>query len=302
MMKQPWEIDFPSFNFDSELSQLHEKTAWIGMQTIPPVSEEVLESIRINQEWIQKLAPIAEEVMSAQKELNAIMEQLQPALAEYQCAFNEIAQLLAEVSIPSVSEEEKEKLLKSHRQWGEYGWTLHPNAILKFFYQKPIDRADAYNRMQVFLSEDNTNCVFRSLQRDLPQSKDLESAIFCFQNKEYKACSLLIFSMLDSMLIGKQPETKWRHTGKGGVDYFKEQTKPSDEQLLLFVLQWANVIACLETVFASGNNFTNEPETINRNFVSHGMSKRSISKTDCQQLFMLLHNFIWFLNRWFPTE
>ena len=108
--------------------------------------------------------------------------------------------------------------------------------------------------------------------------------------------------MLDSMLIGKQPETKWRHTGKGGVDYFKEQTKPSDEQLLLFVLQWANVIACLETVFASGNNFTNEPETINRNFVSHGMSKRSISKTDCQQLFMLLHNFIWFLNRWFPTE
>ena len=102
------------------------------MQTIPPVSEEVLESIRINQEWIQKLAPIAEEVMSAQKELNAIMEQLQPALAEYQCAFNEIAQLLAEVSIPSVSEEEKEKLLKSHRQWGEYGWTLHPNAILKF--------------------------------------------------------------------------------------------------------------------------------------------------------------------------
>lgn len=24
-MKQPWEIDFPSFNFDSELSQLHEK-------------------------------------------------------------------------------------------------------------------------------------------------------------------------------------------------------------------------------------------------------------------------------------
>ena len=158
------------------------------------------------------------------------------------------------------------------------------------------------NRMQVFLSEDNTNCVFRSLQRDLPQSKDLESAIFCFQNKEYKACSLLIFSMLDSMLIGKQPETKWRHTGKGGVDYFKEQTKPSDEQLLLFVLQWANVIACLETVFASGNNFINEPETINRNFISHGMSKRSISKTDCQQLFMLLHNFIWFLNRWFPTE
>ena len=50
MVKQPWEIDFPSFNFDSELSQLHEKTAWIGMQTIPPVSEEVLESIRINQE------------------------------------------------------------------------------------------------------------------------------------------------------------------------------------------------------------------------------------------------------------
>ena len=144
MVKQPWKIDFPSFNFDSELSQLHEKSAWIGMQTIPPVSEEVLESIRINQEWIQKLAPIAEEVMSAQKELNAIMEQLQPASAEYQCAFNEIAQLLAEVSIPSVSEEEKERLLKSHRQWGEYGWTLHPNAILKFFYQKPIDRADAY--------------------------------------------------------------------------------------------------------------------------------------------------------------
>lgn len=302
MVKQPWDIDFSSIYSESELSQLHERTAWIGAPILPPISEEVLESIRINQEWIQKLAPIAEEFMSAQKELNAIMEQLQPALTEFQCAFNEIDQLLAGVSIPSVSKEEKENLLKSHRQWGEYGWTLHPNAILKFFYHKPIDRTDAYNRMRIFLSEDNTNCVFRSLQRDLPQSKDLGSAIFCFQNKEYKACSLLIFSMLDSMLIGKQPETKWRHPGKGGVDYFKEQTKPSDEQFMLFVLQWANVIACLETVFASGNNFTNEPETINRNFISHGMSKRSVSETDCQQLFMLLHNFIWFLNRWFPAE
>lgn len=264
MVKQPWDIDFSSIYSESELSQLHERTAWIGAPILPPISEEVLESIRINQEWIQKLAPIAEEFMSAQKELNAIMEQLQPALTEFQCAFNEIDQLLAGVSIPSVSKEEKENLLKSHRQWGEYGWTLHPNAILKFFYHKPIDRTDEYNRMRIFLSEDNTNCVFRSLQRDLPQSKDLGSAIFCFQNKEYKACSLLIFSMLDSMLIGKQPETKWRHPGKGGVDYFKEQTKPSDEQFLLFVLQWANVIACLETVFASGNNFTNEPETINR--------------------------------------
>ena len=95
MVKQPCEIDFPSFNFDPALSQLHENTAWIGMQNIPSVSEEVLESIRINQEWIQKLAPIAEEFMSVQKELNAIMEQLQPALAEFYCAFNEIDQLLA---------------------------------------------------------------------------------------------------------------------------------------------------------------------------------------------------------------
>lgn len=64
------------------------------------------------------------------------MEQLQPALAEYQCAFNEIAQLLAEVSIPSVSEEEKEKLLKSHRQWGEYGWDAASECHIKVFLSK----------------------------------------------------------------------------------------------------------------------------------------------------------------------
>lgn len=105
MVKQPWDIDFSSIYSESELSQLHERTAWIGAPILPPISEEVLESIRINQEWIQKLAPIAEEFMSAQKELNAIMEQLQPALTEFQCAFNEIDQLLAGVSIPSVSKE-----------------------------------------------------------------------------------------------------------------------------------------------------------------------------------------------------
>lgn len=69
MVKQPWDIDFSSIYSESELSQLHERTAWIGAPILPPISEEVLESIRINQEWIQKLAPIAEEFMSAQKEL-----------------------------------------------------------------------------------------------------------------------------------------------------------------------------------------------------------------------------------------
>ena len=54
--------------------------------------------------------------------------------------------------------------------------------------------------------------------------------------------------------------------------------------------------SCLTTVFQFGNDFRNEGKAINRNFISHGMSERKVSKIDCLQLFLLYRNLLTFVD------
>ena len=52
----------------------------------------------------------------------------------------------------------------------------------------------------------------------------------------------------------------------------------------------------MKTFFDHGNDFKIQPEVINRNFVTHGMLHRNVSRRDCIMLFLLLYNFTEHIN------
>lgn len=52
----------------------------------------------------------------------------------------------------------------------------------------------------------------------------------------------------------------------------------------------------LETLFAGGKGFKSEPDTLNRNYIGHGMNRRAVRKRDCIQLFLALNNLMHFFD------
>lgn len=133
--------------------------------------------------------------------------------------------------------------------------------------------------------------TFDNLRACKLRKDDLESAIYCFQNRQYMACSLLLFGLIEAKLIRKQTKD-WRNVGMGAVEELKGQLEESENTKMFFTLLCcANLIAYLEIIFAA-HNFKNEPTVINRNFVDHGMSNRRVRKRDCIQLFFALQNLL----------
>lgn len=298
-MKQHENINFPVPEVDTSNLELYANALKVG---IPDISKSFLESMQIGCDIIQKFRPGLDYLTSECIKTIDTMPYIQPILTGLLDLTDRLSQVLSKLYIPEVSSNRREELLESHRQWGRYGWTLHPHASLKCFYEKPLNIKDAHKQMQEFLSKVDTEYVFAQLKKETPNSKELDSAIFCYENRQYKACALLLFSMIDSMMVRSQKGVMHRDVGKRAVNYIRDKVEDSNEQTLLFILHQANIISCLETFFESGHDFIKEPITINRNYISHGMNRHPVRKRDCYQLFLLLHNYIWFSNRWFHSE
>ena len=137
---------------------------------------------------------------------------------------------------------------------------------------------------------------------DLPHVKksDVNEAIFAFRNRQYKSCALILFTLIDARLIRLQRDEdrkgrkKRRDSGKNAAEnLFKHIAEEQDIHGKTFMLfSHENIIHCLLTVFADGNDFKEQPDGINRNFLGHGMLTRKVARKDCVQLFLLYYNLL----------
>ena len=86
--------------------------------------------------------------------------------------------------------------------------------------------------------------LFEKMYNKKIKKKDLDSAIFCYSNKQYKACSLLLFGLIDSRIIKLQPKESKRHVGLGGTSKLKSklEEKLTDEHFLFESLYHINLI------------------------------------------------------------
>lgn len=208
-----------------------------------------------------------------------------------------LARAIANFEIPTLSDEEAEELLESNRIWGQYGWTEIPSMPMGLFNTPPEDIQAANKAAMQYCTTSEMNCLFDELRKRKLHKKDLESAIFCYQNKQYKACALLLCGLIESKLIRLSSEDN-RPVGERAVKRLKAEYDDSGEKYLAEALYVYNLLAYLETLFAKANGFKNEPETLNRNYIGHGMNHRPVRKRDCIQLFLALYNLTLFLDLW----
>ncbi len=208
---------------------------------------------------------------------------------------------IAAIQTPDFSIKLRKKLADSYCAWGKCGWAWIGTTPLKFYYTPPLNIADANKRIEPYHSQPEIIKLFDRLcykkWSELEKS-DLDSAIFCYHNHQYKPCALVLFGIIDAELIRKQTTIgNYRPVGEKATKKLKEQFEQTDDNFGFFsLLRFANLFSCLETVFANGNNFKDEPLVINRNYIGHGMNQRPVLKRDCIQLFFILENLLDFFD------
>ena len=287
------------------LSKVSESTEAIRqnlVQAIAPAlkTSEILKSITSTWQstwqstWLDNLKGIAESYKSMIPDYSEMFSGISSALQE----------LVNNIHIPTITEEYKNRLIQSYTAWGKHGWTLPPNAELSVFNTKPKDAKDAYKRLRGYFTASAMDDLFSEI-RQLKHIKksDFDEAVNCFKNGNYKACSLILFSLIDSRLIRSQIDKERNRAGmrpsgkKAAKNLFgRIESKYITESMLFTALDQVNILAALETVFEAGKDFKVQPTVINRNFVNHGMLYRKVTRKDCIMLFLLLYNFTEHLN------
>lgn len=210
-----------------------------------------------------------------------------------------LSEVVLNIASP-ISEEERLALINSYKQWGKIGWTVPLDASMDVLDTPPdpdIKKANAYI-MQRYRQNASMNSLFDFMRKHYQKSDDLNSAIFCFENRQYKACSLLLFCMIEARLIKAQHKTPDLKTGLGAVVQLKKQNKAyGNNEVLFTLLQFVNLFSCLTEMFQDTKNFSQKMVVINRNYLAHGVNKRQVLRQDCIQLFLALANLLFFLDQ-----
>lgn len=240
------------------------------------------------QESMQHIGRIISESMSG---INNMAKLIANSMEPFQRLSETIGKALSSFRFSNISEEEIDEWKTNYKRWGELGWTVLPNASFNLFKVFPNDETTAHKTAMSYCDKEAMDYIFSELSDKKIKKKDLESAIFCYNHRQYKACALLLFGIIDSKLIKAQPKETNRKVGYKATRVFEKMLQKTEEEQLLFAaLYQINLLSCLDTYFASGENFVKEPKTINRNYIDHGMNTRDVRKRDCVQLFLAAYN------------
>lgn len=234
--------------------------------------------------------------------LSAIVESQQIYIRQMA---NHVTKMLSRVSIPSFSEEDIDEIRIALSTWGEYGWTLPPHAKQNDFFTIPENKKMADKVGDSYCKKNQMETLFAETRKiGGVRLSDYEEAIVDYNDKRYKSCALILFSLIDAKLIrmqqdddrnkyGKRPSGKT--AARNVFTRIKNETELEDELFAFF--RYENLYACLMKVFQDGDDFKEQPEVINRNFLDHGMLTNRVRRRDCVQLFLLYFNWMKFLEK-----
>ncbi len=195
------------------------------------------------------------------------------------------------LQLPQYSEERKKSLIQSYEMWGQYGWTMNPLASPVLFNSCPNTLKDANALARHYCSI--MNPIFDEIRSCKRVKKDFEEAVFSFENKKYKSCALVLFTLIESSLIRTQKHT--RAVGKGAINKAEDRKNDIHIESFFQMLILNNYFACLKKMFEGAPNFKPQPDVINRNFLCHGMLWRDVRRGDCIKLFLVYYNTLLYL-------
>lgn len=203
------------------------------------------------------------------------------------------------IPTPLISADLKEVLIKSYIEWGKMGWTPPPNSNLYIFSESPGDYNSANKIIRSLTNKEEMKQLFDKLLQLKGINKfDLAESIETFNQRKYKSCALILFTLIDALLIrsqnnGDRNRRGLRPTGKrAGKNIFERIKEKNDNNMIFLSLRAINLLEALNVLFDSGNDFRVQPKVINRNFLCHGMLHRRVSRKDCVMLFLFIYNFV----------
>lgn len=286
------------------LPQAYEQISESLAQIISPISKmtaNILE--RIDFSFFNSLAEKINTAMSwYAKHVDTIISGMKSTLASFseisQSILNSISESLQYIHVPEISEERKKELLESYDKWGKYGWTVPPFADMDCFNNCPNTLIEADKIALQYCSKTDMEMLFSSIEEICVRKRDIREAICCYNAHQYKACALLLFSIIDSRLIRLQSKKTEKYSvGIGAIKKYKKvvEQQTSDSGKLFLSLSYENLFSCLFSVFDDTNNFSKKTTVINRNYLGHGMSYKAVRKKDCIKLFLLLYNLLEFI-------
>lgn len=234
------------------------------------------------------------------KAVNRTAESYKRITEDINKMISSLIETIGKIKIPQISEERKQKLINSYKRWGEYGWTPHPDAPLFYYENCPSNQIDADKYALKFCNNKvEMKSLFENIKSFKVSNKDLDEAIKCFDERCYKACSLLLFSLIEKELIKLQIKDKRGHklVGEKAVRYLENKVNEryDVESRLFLLLDYNCLIICLFKYFQNGANFTLQTNVINRNLLGHNMEKKTVRRKDCIKLFLLLYNTLFFV-------
>lgn len=113
-----------------------------------------------------------------------------------------------------------------------------------------------------------------------------------FYSKCYMGCSMLLISSMDRILSETVIDKDKKQIGINAVKLIKEKFKLKKKKDILNMLVLYNLCVYLKKLFESGNNFINNINYINRNYLFHGWQNKSIEigRNDCIKMLNALYN------------
>ena len=236
------------------------------------------------------------------KSIKPIVEGLQSYITQSQEIYNSIIKDLSDkariiidafshISIPQLSEEDKQRIIERYMLWGDYGWTGTDFLEQELLNYAPSDVSEAHLIAKKMFNKEAVEKLFVQMGSLYSIKKsDLSELRNSYHNRNYKACTLVAFSMIDSRLIRSQGRAKNRVHGKRGIKKLEDKMKPDTENAFILSLSLLNLYQCLYKMFENSDNFVNQPNIINRHFVTHGMLHRKVLQRDAIQTVLLVYN------------
>lgn len=214
---------------------------------------------------------------------------------------NQIASNISKALVSVLpSKEERERIVAALQQWGNYGWCLIDWASIDLYHNSPNSVEEADKLAMEYCTEKEISNLIEGLKEKIDSTREFEEAITSYDNQCYTACSMILFSIIDSFILRLQEykdtskRREWRMLpGK----YVEELKNISDENSFLRQASYIAMLNAIAGMYEGGNDFTNESQDmINRNFVDHGMNTRRVTQIDCIKLFLIIDDLFYFRN------
>ncbi len=291
---------------DSETNRLYKSLD----ETLHPCKRFLLTQKYLMHQMLEELKPTLSTISksiqgiadSLTKSIKPIVESIQLYVKQYNDLFREIIKCITDqaknlidissyIIIPQISEKDKQKIINRYIVWGDYGWTGTAFLSEELMNYQPVDISDANRAAKKLFNKQGVAKLFEQMEMlDSIKKTDLAELRSCYFSRNYKACVLISFAMIDAKLIHSQGKKNNRRPGNTGIKRLETKINTDKKGAFLLTLSATNLLQCLKKMFEESANFKKQPVVINRHFIAHGMLHRKVIQRDAIQTALLVYN------------